>query len=303
MMKPFPTQLSGAHFLAARNTALLADQPRCGKTGTSIIAADLNLEEKILIVTTASGRPVWNRAMREWSAFGRAVQVLYKGTEKLLHSTDVAIVGWNGITDPKIRSQLLSRKWNRLILDEAHMAKSTEAKRTQSAYGDFTQGGATLNTSTALTHAAGGNVWCLTGTPMPNAPNDLYPMLRALKPGCLQATADFPDVTAEQDFLHRYCIVRMKKISAFRKIPVVIGGRNLPELRERVGDFMLLRTQQDVGIREPIYDILPLAVSPAIRREVEGDLKAEQILAAAEAGDTRALDSCWLTGTRTSGRS
>jgi SWI/SNF-related matrix-associated actin-dependent regulator 1 of chromatin subfamily A len=40
-MEPFPHQVSGAQFLAARDTsALLGDEPRVGKTGAAILAAD-----------------------------------------------------------------------------------------------------------------------------------------------------------------------------------------------------------------------------------------------------------------------
>jgi SNF2 family DNA or RNA helicase len=254
------------------------------------MAADYNLEEKVLVVTTSSGRPVWQRAIRSWSPFGRVCQVLNKGTDRIAPDAGVVIVSWSGITNPKIRSQLLGRKWDRLVLDEAHMAKSVAARRTQSAYGEFTLGGSLINDSTALARAADYKVWCLTGTPLPNSPADAYPMLRALRPHCLHARDGMPDVTKYDDFLHRYCVVRMKKISNFRKIPVVVGGRNLEELRSRIGDFMLRRTQQDVGIRAPIYETLPLAVSPAMRREVEGNLDAAMVLAAAEAGDTKTLD-------------
>jgi SWI/SNF-related matrix-associated actin-dependent regulator 1 of chromatin subfamily A len=284
---PFPHQIDGAHFLATRSSALLADEPRVGKTGTAIMAADFNLEEKLLIITTASGRAVWKKAFKDWSPFDRDVQVLTKSTDKLKSAS--AIVGWGGITNPTIRTMLLSRKWDRIISDEDHFAKSFDAARTRALYGELHDGWM-LNTSTALSRTASDRVWALTGTPQPNAPNDWYPRLRALRPESLRAHNGFPDVTKYQDFLHRYCVVRMKKISNFRKIPVVIGGRNLEELRERRGDFMLRRTQQDVGIRAPLYDILPLAVSPAIRREVEGSLDAAQILAAAEAGSTRELD-------------
>jgi SNF2 family DNA or RNA helicase len=252
------------------------------------MAMDDNLEERILIVTTASGRPVWRRAMKEWSPYQRLTQVVAKGTDKI--NGTCVIVGWGGITEPKIRSQLLGRKWDRVVFDESHYAKNIETKRTQSAYGDFTLGGQLVNDSTALIRAAGYKAWCLTGTPIPNAPNDLYPMLRAMAAHKLHATSDVPDVTKYQDFLHRYCVVRMKKISNFRKIPVVVGGRNLEELKGRIGDFMLRRTQQDVGIRAPIYETLPLAVSPAMRREVEDKLDAKLVLAAAEAGDTKALE-------------
>lgn len=288
MVTPFPHQIDGAHFLASRDSALLADEPRVGKTGAAIMAADLNLEEKVLVITTASGRAVWKRAFREWSPFDRDVQVISKASDHLKSAS--AIVGWGGITNPHIRSMLLRRKWDRIISDEDHFAKSFEAARTRAFYGEPHEGGALLNTSTALIRAADERVWCLTGTPQPHNPGDWYPRLRALRPGALHAHDGMPDVTKEESFFARYTIRRPKKISQWRKIMVVMGGQNLPELRARVGDFMLRRTQQDVGIREPIYETLPLFVSPAIRREVEGDLDASKVLAAAEAGDTRALE-------------
>lgn len=288
LLTPFPTQLSGASFLASRQHALLADEPRVGKTGTAILACDYDLAENILVVTTASGRPVWARAFDQWSNFGRSVQILSAGQEAI---AQVVIVGWPVVSNPTIRAELLDRKWCRIILDEAHNAKNFEAKRTQAAYGVPMEDGKELVESLALTSATLG-VWCLTGTPIPNAPNDLYPMMRALCPNRLLADDDFgwPDVWRYQDFLHRYCVVKMKKISNFRRIPVVIGGRNLPELRDRLGDFMLRRTQQDVGITLPIYETLPLAVSSSMLRAADGDADATAILEAAEAGDTRKLE-------------
>ena len=253
------------------------------------MAADLNIEARILVVTTASGRAVWKRAFGDWSTFRRTICVLPGPIDD---GPVAAIVSWAGITEPKTRAQLLGHKWDRIILDESHYAKSIETKRTQAVYGQFLQDGLIVDAATALVRKADERVWPLTGTPMPNAPNDLYPMLRSLKPECLHADPDkgWPDVTKYQSFLHRYCVVRMKKISNFRKIPVVVGGRNLPELRERIGDFMLRRTQQDVGIREPIYDTLPLTVSPSMLRAAEKDLDREKVLKAAMEGATKELE-------------
>lgn len=287
-MKPFPTQIEGATFLASRQSALLADEPRVGKTGAAIIGADLELAEKVLVITTASGRLVWKYGFRDWSPFNRDVQVISKGSDAL--KSACAIVGWNGITNPKIRAMLLSRKWDRIISDEDHYAKSFEAGRTRALYGELALGGDFLDTSRALIRTADERVWTLTGTPQPNSPADWYPRLRALRPALLKAHDGMADVTKYEHFLHRYCVVKMKQISRFRKIPVVIGGRNLEELRARRGDFMLRRTQADVGIGEPRYDLLPLEVSPSAIRSVEGDLNAKAVLEAAQNGATKQLE-------------
>lgn len=100
MLTPFPTQISGAQFLSQRQNALLADSPRVGKTGTAILAADYNLDDSILVVTTASGRPVWKRAFTQWSSFKR---------------DRLRIVGWPELSNATTRAELLRRPWDRLI--------------------------------------------------------------------------------------------------------------------------------------------------------------------------------------------
>lgn len=288
-MTPFPTQLSGAAFLAANRYALLADEPRVGKTGAAIIAADYVMAASILVITTASGRGVWKKGFADWSAFDRSVQIALPGNTV---EADVVIVGWPSVANPKLLSQLLARKWDLLISDEDHYAKSFDAKRTQALYGQLLEGGASLQNIRAL-YACADRVWPLTGTPLPHSPADMYPRLRALAPSRLAANdaKGWPDVMKQQDFLHRYCIVKMKKLSNFNRIPVVIGGRNLPELKARLEGFILRRSQEDVGIRPPLYDLLPLVTSRAaelVMTDLDG--KKAAILGAATSGDTKALE-------------
>jgi SWI/SNF-related matrix-associated actin-dependent regulator 1 of chromatin subfamily A len=257
---PFPHQLAGAKFLASRKTALLADLPRVGKTGTAIIAADYVNAANICVVTTASGRAVWRRGLADWSAFDRS---------------DATVVGWPSVGQPDTLSGLLRQKWDLLILDESHFAKNPEAKRTIAAY---------------MVAKKAERVWCLSGSPIPNAPNDLFPMMQALCPERLKADGELPDVSTYPAFLKRYCVVKPKKIGFHRWIDVVIGGRNLDELKARLDGFVLRRTQQDVGIREPLYDTFPLLVSDKVKREAQAGLDTAAVLAAAEGGDTKALE-------------
>lgn len=285
MPTPLPTQLTGAEFLAQRQAALLADAPRVGKTGAAIIGADYALARKTLVITTASGRPVWSRGLRDWSRFDLPTEVLYdKLTNKHLDS-DRLVIGWPVLA--KNAEALSEQRWDLLLVDESHYAKALDAKRTQALYGPITQAkrGRGLVDSAALT-------WCLTGTPIPNAPNDLYPMLRALAPERLERGSYGPtDVLRYADFLERYCVVRRKSISHWKKIDVVVGGKNLEELRERLRGFMLRRTQADVGITAPIYELMPVHISATERKRLEAEVEdAQDILDAAETGDTKHLE-------------
>lgn len=292
MMIPFPHQIEGAKWLAERKFGILADAPRVGKTGTAIMAADSIGAPTILVVTTASGRGVWRKGFDDWSIWGRPLQIL-TGKDKLKPETQVAVVGWPSVADPGLRLQLLARDWGVLILDEGHYAKSFQAHRTQAVFGvrDPLDG---LADSSALASKAA-RVWFLSGTPMPNSPFDLFPVMAACAPLHLtDGKKGWPDVRGENAFKKRYCKIKPKKLGNgpyARWIDVIIGGQNLDELRQRTEGLILRRTQADVGIRAPIYDTLPLVITDAQRRRIEaaaGDQR--EIMRAIEAEDTKALD-------------
>jgi len=278
---PYPHQIADGRWLAERSAALNAADCRTGKTGTAIIAADMILAVRILVVTTASGRAVWRKAFEQWPAFPRSV-VIGVG------AADVQIVSWAGVTQAEQRAALLKQRFDLLILDESHYAKSFEAARTCAVYGDPRSAGDEVAAATALrTRAA--VVWCLSATPLPNSPADAYPMMRSLCPERLAARGDMPDVLSHAAFMDRYVITRPKRISRFRSIDVVVGGQNLEELRTRLDGFVNRRTQADVGIRAPIYETLPLLVSEKQRKTIDS-VDTRAVLKAADEGDTKALE-------------
>jgi SWI/SNF-related matrix-associated actin-dependent regulator 1 of chromatin subfamily A len=287
MPTPLPTQLSGAKFLAERKNALLADQQRVGKTGAAIMAADYVFARTILVVTTASGRSVWKRGFSTWSNFGRTLQVALP-SHKLEPDADVIVVSWGSIATPALRVQLLARRYDLIISDEDHWAKSFDAARTRAFYGDLVEDGDRIMVKTSLA-SRGDRIWPLTGTPLPNSPLDAYPRLRVLAVDRLLGNPErgWPEVVKFSAFRDRYCKWHPMKIgrgSYARFIDVVTEGKNEEELRERTAGFSLRRTQADVGIRPPIYETFPLIVSDANRRASEAGLDTKRILAAVDNG-------------------
>lgn len=273
MMQPLPHQIVGACFLAERDAALLADDPRVGKSGTAIMAADMAWARRILVITTASGRPVWSKAFRDWQSFDRSINVLYKNITNAVRvpaPTDIVIVSWAAVANQETLGWLYCQDWDVLILDESHYAKNPGAKRTFAVFGS--------EAADIGLFKKAKRTWCLTGTPVPNAPNDLYPMLRALCP-------DRIDGMSYDAFLRRYCVVAPRNING-RMVDVVKGGKNETELAERLKGFFLRRTQKDVGITEPIYETFPLHVD----RMPDYDADTASVLAAAEGGNTRELE-------------
>jgi SNF2 family DNA or RNA helicase len=263
-MEPMPHQIEGARFLAEREAALLADEPRVGKTAAAIIAADLVMAQRILVVTTASARANWGREIRDWQSIPRRVYVAYGGKPFDATAFDAVVLGWDGAAG--FSKPMSAYRWDVLILDESHYAKNPDAKRTAAAW--------------QLAKTAK-HVWCLTGTPIPNSPADLWPMLRAL-------AHDRIDRMGHAAFVDRYCTWYAKRVG-YATIQVITGGKNLEDLRGRLDGFMLRRTQQDVGIGRPTFAMQTLHVD-SVPDRIRDPEAAQDILDAAEVGDTRTLD-------------
>lgn len=223
------------------------------------------MARRILVVTKSSARAQWGREFREWG-FDRTVQVVYTSADRIAADAEVVVVGWGMVFSEALIIQLLDRSWDVLLLDESHEAKNMVTQRTIAAYG--------------LAPRAR-HVWCLSGTPVPNAPNDLYPMLHHLDPARLGGMD-------EDAFIRRYCVVKTRRINGVMR-NVVKGGKNLEELNERLRGLWLRRTQKDVGIRPPIFSVFALHVDK-LPAELAEDDKAQLIFDAIETGETKSLE-------------
>lgn len=143
-MELFPYQKTGAEWLASKKVALLADDMGLGKSAQAIRAADaLNLSV-ILVICPAIARINWKREFEKF------------GSSKL----EPWVVSYEGAL-----KQSGCTFYDLIIIDEAHYLKNKEAKRTKFILG-----------KKGLVHKAE-RVWALTGTPCPNHPAELWPLL------------------------------------------------------------------------------------------------------------------------------
>lgn len=207
-------QFESRDFLAARRAALLADEPRVGKTAPSIKAADLLEDIAVVgVVCPAHVRENWVREIEAWRqnqwiavvfSYEKAPEVLRKVAFNKLH-------------------------FDVLIVDESHYAKTRTSKRTKAVYGKDCDG-----TDGLVAHAD--RVWCLTGTPQPNAPSELWTMLRAIAPEIIMRSSGRP--MPFSIFEAKYC----SKISTPFGMKVV-GSKNAKELKEKLKGFVLRRTR------------------------------------------------------------
>jgi SWI/SNF-related matrix-associated actin-dependent regulator 1 of chromatin subfamily A len=239
MAELFAYQKHGAAWLAQIGRGLLADEPGLGKTAQAIAAADEHMDSKLdmgLVVCPASVVANWEREIRLFAPW-LAAQFTVVSYDKA-----------------RTRDDLKRHEFKVLILDEAHFLKSKDAKRTQAILGKRCDG------KGGLVERAE-HVFLLTGTPMPNHPGELWPLLRAVMPDSIVGLKTGKPV-AYWPFVMRYCRVENNYLGH----PQIKGGKNLAELKKRIAPFYLRRKKSDVlpDLPELRTDLLALpAAAPA----------------------------------------
>jgi SWI/SNF-related matrix-associated actin-dependent regulator 1 of chromatin subfamily A len=232
-----PYQAVGVEWLAERRHALLADEMGLGKTAQAIAAAALLKAQPVLVLCPAVAKVNWRREFEMWGD-ERARIISGAGDCGPLNGLRVVVCNYDLLRYPAVRERLLEIRWGLMICDEAHYLKGIEAARTRSVLGP---GG--------LVHQAE-RVWLLTGTPMPNHPGELWPMLYVFG-----ATA-----MKYQDFVDRYCVVIGKG-----REQRIVGMRHAhtEELKEIVHRFTLRRTVKEVAPEMPAIYIEDVVVPAA----------------------------------------
>ena len=254
-MNIYPHQLVGADWLATRPRALLLDEQGLGKTITAIAAADQigklsrasklpGSVESILVVAPSVVLHNWAKEFKKWSPT-RTGQIIKHGRDNISPHVSVVIVSHKLFHSPYIQAQILDAQWDLVIVDEVHMFRNREAQRTEALYGKHQNEKAATDLFEAraadgdCVMAATDRLWGLTGTPIPNNVSELWTHLRALAPELIPNEVGKP--MSFSAFRARYCKTRPTRYGT-----KVVGNRNLAELKERIGGFMLRRLKSEV---------------------------------------------------------
>ena len=238
-MQLFPHQQEAKLFLLSRRRAILADQPRVGKTLPTAAAALENLPA--LIVCPAIAKTVWESAFASLAP-NVSVNVVNGNREASeVNSADVTIINYDvlqyGITNVD--------RYNTLVLDECHRIKNPKAQRTKAAM---------------LAMKKVDHVYALSGTPIPNRPIELWPILHGL--GIYRG--------GWFDFAARYA----KMWSAPWGLDTS-GASNLPELKALMLPHVLRRKKEDIfkDYKEPQVSLITFDL-PNDKREQAFDADA-----------------------------
>ena len=239
-MQLFQHQEVSRDFLLAKKRAILADQPRVGKTLPTASAAAEHLPA--LIVCPAIAKTVWQRAFEAVNPDLKVTVVNGKKDAQSIKKCDVVVINYDGVQH---MSRTLFPKFQTLVLDESHRIKNADAVRTRAcmaAMQDIER------------------VYALSGTPIPNRPIELWPLLHGLNIYRGEYYA----------FATRYA--RMWKAPWGLDVS---GASNLPELKALMQPHVLRRKKEDVfkDYSQPQVSLITFDL-PVDKREQDFDVNA-----------------------------
>ena len=238
-MKLFPHQQEAKEFLLSKRRAILADQPRVGKTLPTAAAALEHLPA--LIVCPAIAKTVWEAAFNALAPDVTVEVINGKRQAAESQTAQITIINYDvlqhGVTNVD--------RYSTLVLDECHRIKNPKAQRTKAA----------MIAMKKVDH-----VYALSGTPIPNRPIELWPILHGLR---IYRGGWF-------DFAARYA----KMWSAPWGLDTS-GASNIPELKDLMRPHVLRRKKEDVfkGYRDPQVSLITFDL-PTDKREQAFDADA-----------------------------
>lgn len=186
---PYAHQIAGAHFALTRRGSYLAFEAGTGKTATSIMCIN-SKPGKTIIICPAFLKYNWQNELNAWLTHAASIQIINSSKTEIDLKHDIFILPTSLLHVSKVRGAFFTEtdfklKW--LIIDEAHYFKSETAKRTISLLG-----GKTTDTHTSKNlvwkgfHKISEHVVNLSGTPMPNRPIELYPIVSKHAPHAIE---------------------------------------------------------------------------------------------------------------------
>jgi SWI/SNF-related matrix-associated actin-dependent regulator 1 of chromatin subfamily A len=256
-----PFQKVGIEYGVKKGNVLIGDEPGLGKTLQAIGICNEIQATNVLIICPANVRLNWHREFMKWSVNDDKRLQIFKTSKggfdqsDKSHPINTAIFSYELAKNPGLHAAILDRKWDALIIDEAHYLKTSDAGRTQAIFG----GGRGMFKDRFIANNVN-NIIGLTGTPLPNRPRECYTIAKALCPESI-------DWMGYEEFCYRY-----------NPSAMMANGHNheekgrLPELQARLrSNFMIRRLKKDVlkDLPDKMYEFTYLEPNGEIKEVLQ----------------------------------
>lgn len=257
-----PYQLAGIEYALKRKNVLFGDEPGLGKTVEALGFANALGVRRLLVVCPGSVRLQWQMMSRLWIVGDRPVRthVILKSSDGVNPAADVVVISYDLLRNKILRDVLARKRWDIVVLDEAHMLKNYEAARTKACLGS-------KDGKTPGIVASADRIVALTGTPLPNRPAEAYTLARGL---------DFEsiDYISEADFHGRFNTVVLRTNPRGEVVGKIEKTGRLPELQARLRvNFMVRRHKKDVlkDLPDKVYELAYLEPNGAIKKALQAE--------------------------------
>ena len=216
-------------FIMSRPKAYLGLEPGLGKTICAAVAVG-NLKLPAVYISPPFLVENVKAEFEKWAPRLKILIYHSKLKDRPMPGVDMIIIPDTLIGRPGI-IQLIERHLGRrhgfLIVDEAHRFKNEEAKRTQALFGDKAKRG-------IVSLFKEGRQLYLSGTPMPNRPIELFPILSNVVPDLIEHMRRYA-------YARRYCNGHMGPFGWDES-----GASNLAELKSKIVGTFMLRLKKDI---------------------------------------------------------
>ena len=256
-------QKAGVKFLieSDRRAQMIGDEMGVGKTIQVCGFLNACPGSCTLVIVPASLKLNWEKELNKWLVEEQRIQVIKSGKDDIDGQADIIIVNYDLVRSGRLFEQLMREEFDLLVIDEIHRLKNPDTQQTKSILGYWEKDRKHVIKGLESTAK---KVVALTGTPIPNKPIEIFPLLQRLA----------PDVAgrSKMTFGLKYCNAHRGSHGW-----VWDGSSNEDELQTllRGSGFMIRRLKADVLPELPAKTRKPVTVT-ATGRALKEALKAER---------------------------
>jgi SNF2 family DNA or RNA helicase len=249
-------QEDGSQFLYEKGRAVCADDMGLGKT-TETLAAWTKAPGHTLVVCLNSNKFMWQNEIHECLG-NQVTTTVVKGTpeqrtQAIQADTDFVIINYEGIQgrnyreevdgktvikfDPRQIPLLCKGKWSTIVFDEAHMIKNRQSQTFKAA-------------KMVVQANPNARVYFLTGTPVLNRAEELWPLLHLIDPKQYRSFWNWVDEN---------CYTAK---SFYSKNPEIMGVRDPQALKDDLKELLIRRTKDThLNLPPKIYQDIPVELT------------------------------------------
>lgn len=246
----FDFQHAAVQQFNVRKHPYFAHHPGAGKTPMALLASRYYSEsDLVIVICPPSIVGQWVRQALKWTGLPWTPLTSTLEVRDLMHDPRSHLPCRFVIPDT-LTHTIPDRPWkvDLLIWDEAHRGKSRDAVRTKAFFGHDIQRGIAQRAEKVL---------CLSGTPMPNSPVELYPFLHFAYPLLAPTFADFAKA---------YCPPSIKRIKVYNKMTHGFTSREILVYENAINkDVLARKLREGPFVRPKKEDVL--GQLPPLREE------------------------------------